>query len=79
MTIETQDSPTHWAYPERLREWFSDGLSCVLINGAYEEIEIALENLNGKIMTGDEGWGVSFANPADKVIFLLKFDWSKFA
>jgi hypothetical protein len=79
MTREIPDGPTHWAYPERFRDWFSDGKNCALVVGVYEEIELALEHVDGEIVPGFDGWGVSFATPEDKVLFFLKFDWSKFA
>lgn len=79
MIQETPDSPTHWAYPPQLRYQFSDGNSRALNLGVLVEIERALENINGEMRTGADGWGVSFDEPSDKVMFFLQFDWSKFA
>lgn len=79
MRLENPESPTHWRYPEQLRDWYASGEACTLIDGAYEEIETALIGINGVMLPGYDGWGVSFDTESDKVLFFLKFDWSKFA
>jgi hypothetical protein len=77
VTRETLDGPTHWSYPDAVRIDYHENAELKI--GVYEAIEEALENLNGRMMPGDEGWGVSFATEDDKVLFMLKFNWHKFA